>query len=167
MKSYAEALESYLIPAEEGFFANLYRKHHEKKVNKAKITLMCEKFNTIKTTTIMSNFVRVAKNHLVEGPEGAKIVRDAVKTMQDADTQSGISKNPDKITSFDFIIKTINGVTIAGLPDYPDSQNGLAYLIVPVRNDRGQVYDEVVLRKQVASAIINPENDICGVSANQ
>ena len=157
MINFAETLESYLIPAEEGFFQNLYRKHYDKKLNKAKLTVLKDKFNTMKTVTIMTNFVKASKPRLIVGSEGAEIVRKSIKTMQDADLASGITRSDTKITSHDFIIKTIDGVTVAGLPDYPNNSNGIAVMIVPVKNEKGKLYDETLLPKEIAASILNPQ----------
>ena len=151
-KSYADVLESYVI-AEEGFFSNLYNRLRANKVNKAKITVMKEKMSKQKSATTVATCVKYLSPKLVSGPDGMKVIKEEVQVQRDADGNA--YADPNKLSSKDYIVKTVNGVAVAYLPGSPEDRSvGISLLIVPVRMRNGGVEAVLLIENEIAKTLV-------------
>ena len=141
-------------PATEGI-ASFIQKMHDKKVNKAKITIMKDSFKDKKTETIVKSVVAALKPALIDGNTGLTVIKNEVAEMQKADGGNA-SKFEGKISSFDFVVKTINGIGVAYLPGDLTTGTGLSMLLVPAKNKKGQIVADTIIPDTAAQAILNP-----------
>ena len=96
-------------------------KRHKAKVDKAKITVMWESFNDKKSEAILNTFGKAASPMLLAGAEGKDLITKFVDTLKE-------SGDPTS----DYIIKTVNGVTMGICPKDPEAKTGCLNIIAPV-----------------------------------
>lgn len=131
-------------PADEGFISNFMEKRHKAKVDKAKITVMWESFNDKKSEAILSTFGKAAAPMLLAGAEGKELVTKFVDVLKE-------SGDPTS----DYIIKTVNGVTMGICPKDPEAKTGCLNIIAPVNFGKKKDVD-YFFKKEICEAILNP-----------
>ena len=145
-------------PATEGI-SSFIQKMHAKKIDKAKIEVLWDSFKDKKATAILSKFGKCASPMLLSGAEGKKVITDMVNEMKSADQKSG-KDYTGKISAKDYIIASVNGVTMAILPGTTDGL-GCSHIIAPVGNGKpGESSYEpeaaYFFKKEICSAMLNP-----------
>ena len=131
-------------PADEGFISNFMEKRHKAKVDKAKITVMWESFNGKKSEAILNAFGKAASPMLLAGAEGKDLITKFVDTLKE-------SGDPTS----DYIIKTVNGVTMGICPKDPEAKTGCLNIIAPVNFGKKKDVD-YFFKKEICEAILNP-----------
>lgn len=131
-------------PADEGFISNFMEKRHKAKVDKAKITVMWESFNDKKSEAILNTFGKAASPMLLAGAEGKDLITKFVDTLKE-------SGDPTS----DYIIKTVNGVTMGICPKDPEAKTGCLNIIAPVNFGKKKDVD-YFFKKEICEAILNP-----------
>ena len=131
-------------PADEGFISNFMEKRHKAKVDKAKITVMWESFNGKKSEAILNTFGKAASPMLLAGTEGKDLITKFVDTLKE-------SGDPTS----DYIIKTVNGVTMGICPKDPEAKTGCLNIIAPVNFGKKKDVD-YFFKKEICEAILNP-----------
>lgn len=131
-------------PADEGFISNFMEKRHKAKVDKAKITVMWESFNGKKSEAILNTFGKAASPMLLAGAEGKDLITKFVDTLKE-------SGDPTS----DYIIKTVNGVTMGICPKDPEAKTGCLNIIAPVNFGKKKDVD-YFFKKEICEAILNP-----------
>ena len=129
-------------------------KMHDRKVNKAKVTVLMDSFKNLKTESIVKKAVDAMKPMLVSGPESVQTIKDSVKEMQEID---GPKENYEgKLSSHDCIVKTISGIAVAYIPNDVDNKTGLAWFMAPIKDRKGTIRGEVYSIRKVCEYILNP-----------
>ena len=147
-------------PATEGI-ANFIQKMHTKKVNKAKVTVLMDSLKDKKTEAIVKKVVDAMKPALVAGADGLSAIKRDVDEMQKADGGDP-SKYEGKLSSFDYIIRTISGVGVGYIPENPTDNfddstgTGLAQIMVPTKDRKGNVVGTVITVRTACEYILNP-----------
>lgn len=141
-EEHGEAFE--FDPADEGFISNFMEKRHKAKVDKAKITVLWESFNDKKSETILNTFGKAASPVLIAGAEGKDLITKFVDILK-----------KDGDPSSDYIIKTVNGVTMGILPKDPEAKTGCLNIIAPVNFGKKKDVD-YFFKKEICEAILNP-----------
>ena len=131
-------------PADEGFISNFMEKRHKAKVDKAKITVMWESFNDKKSEAILNTFGKAASPMLLASAEGKDLITKFVDTLKE-------SGDPTS----DYIIKTVNGVTMGICPKDPEAKTGCLNIIAPVNFGKKKDVD-YFFKKEICEAILNP-----------
>ena len=131
-------------PADEGFISNFMEKRHKAKVDKAKITVMWESFNDKKSEAILNTFGKAASPMLLAGAEGKDLITKFVDTLKE-------SGDPTS----DYIIKTVNGVTMGICPKDPEAKTGCLNIIAPVNFGKKKDVD-YFFKEEICEAILNP-----------
>ena len=140
-------------PATEGI-ASFIQKMHTKKVNKAKVTVLMDSLKDKKTEAIVKKVVDAMKPALVSGADGLSAIKRDVDEMQKADGDP--SKYEGKLSSFDYVIRTISGVGVGYIPENPSEGTGLAQIMVPTKDHKGNVVGTVVTIRTACEYILNP-----------
>lgn len=141
-------------PATEGI-ASFIQKMHTKKVNKAKVTVLMDSLKDKKTDVIVKKVVDAMKPALVAGADGLSAIKRDVDEMQKADGGDA-SKYEDKLSSFDYVVKTISGVGVGYIPENPSKGTGLAQIMVPTKDRKGNVIGTVITVRTACEYILNP-----------
>lgn len=140
-------------PATEGI-SSFIQKMHEKKVNKAKVTVLMDSLKDKKTDAIVKKVIDAMKPALVAGADGLSAIKRDVDEMQKADGDP--SKYEGKLSSFDCVVKTISGVGVGYIPDNPSEGTGLAWIAVPTKDHKGNVISTVITVRTACEYILNP-----------
>ena len=140
-------------PATEGI-SSFIQKMHEKKVNKAKVTVLMDSLKDKKTDAIVKKVVDAMKPALVAGADGLSAIKRDVDEMQKADGDP--SKYEGKLSSFDYVVKTISGVGVGYIPENPSEGTGLAQIMVPTKDHKGNVVGTVITIRTACEYILNP-----------
>ena len=140
-------------PATEGI-SSFIQKMHEKKVNKAKVTVLMDSLKDKKTDAIVKKVVDAMKPALVAGADGLSAIKRDVDEMQKADGDP--SKFEGKLSSFDYVVKTISGVGVGYIPENPSEGTGLAQIMVPTKDHKGNVVGTVITVRTACEYILNP-----------
>ena len=141
-------------PATEGI-SSFIQKMHAKKVNKAKVTVLMDSLKDKKTDAIVKKVVDAMKPALVAGADGLSAIKRDVDEMQKADGGDA-SKYEGKISSFDYVVKTISGVGVGYIPENPSEGTGLAQIMVPTKDRKGNVVGTVITVRTACEYILNP-----------
>lgn len=141
-------------PATEGI-SSFIQKMHAKKVNKAKVTVLMDSLKDKKTEAIVKKVVDAMKPALVAGADGLSAIKRDVDEMQKADGGDA-SKYEDKLSSFDYVVKTISGVGVGYIPENPSERTGLAQIMVPTKDRKGNVIGTVITVRTACEYILNP-----------
>lgn len=141
-------------PATEGI-SSFIQKMHAKKVNKAKVTVLMDSLKDKKTDAIVKKVVDAMKPALVAGADGLSAIKRDVDEMQKADGGDA-SKYEDKLSSFDYVVKTISGVGVGYIPENPSEGTGLAQIMVPTKDRKGNVIGTVITVRTACEYILNP-----------
>lgn len=143
---------NYDIATEDlrGFVNKMY----DRKVNKAKVTVLMDSFKNLKSESIVKKAVDAMKPMLVSGPEAVKVIKNEVSEMQEID---GPKENYEgKLSSHDCIVKTISGIPVAYIPNDVESKTGLAWFMAPIKDRKGNIQGEVYSIRRVCEYILNP-----------
>ena len=141
-------------PATEGI-SSFIQKMHAKKVNKAKVTVLMDSLKDKKTEAIVKKVVDAMKPALVAGADGLSAIKRDVDEMQKADGGDA-SKYEGKLSSFDYVVKTISGVGVGYIPENPSEGTGLAQIMVPTKDRKGNVVGTVITVRTACEYILNP-----------
>ena len=141
-------------PATEGI-SSFIQKMHAKKVNKAKVTVLMDSLKDKKTDAIVKKVVDAMKPALVAGADGLSAIKRDVDEMQKADGGDA-SKYEGKLSSFDYVVKTISGVGVGYIPENPSEGTGLAQIMVPTKDHKGNVVGTVITVRTACEYILNP-----------
>ena len=141
-------------PATEGI-SSIIQKMHAKKVNKAKVTVLMDSLKDKKTEAIVKKVVDAMKPALVAGADGLSTIKHDVDEMQKADGGDA-SKFEGKLSSFDYVVKTISGVGVGYIPENPSEGTGLAQIMVPTKDRKGNVIGTVITVRTACEYILNP-----------
>ena len=141
-------------PATEGI-SSFIQKMHAKKVNKAKVTVLMDSLKDKKTEAIVKKVVDAMKPALVAGADGLSAIKRDVDEMQKADGGDP-SKYEGKLSSFDYVVKTISGVGVGYIPENPSEGTGLAQIMVPTKDHKGNVVGTVITIRTACEYILNP-----------
>ena len=141
-------------PATEGI-SSFIQKMHAKKVNKAKVTVLIDSLKDKKTEAIVKKVVDAMKPALVAGADGLSAIKRDVDEMQKADGGDA-SKYEGKLSSFDYVVKTISGVGVGYIPENPSEGTGLAQIMVPTKDHKGNVVGTVITVRTACEYILNP-----------
>ena len=141
-------------PATEGI-SSFIQKMHEKKVNRAKVTVLMDSLKDKKTEAIVKKVVDAMKPALVAGADGLSAIKHDVDEMQKADGDDP-SKYEGKLSSFDYVVKTISGVGVSYIPENPSEGTGLAQIVVPTKDRKGNVVSTVITVRTACEYILNP-----------
>ena len=140
-------------PATEGI-SSFIQKMHAKKVNKAKVTVLMDSLKDKKTDTIVKKVIDAMKPALVSGADGLSAIKRDVDEMQKADGDP--SKFEGKISSFDYVVKTISGVGVGYIPENLSEGTGLAQIMVPTKDRKDNVVGTVITVRTACEYILNP-----------
>ena len=140
-------------PATEGI-SSFIQKMHAKKVNKAKVTVLMDSLKDKKTEAIVKKVIDAMKPALVAGADGLSAIKRDVDEMQKADGDP--SKYEGKLSSFDYVVKTISGVGVGYIPENPSEGTGLAQIMVPTKDRKGNVVGTVITVRTACEYILNP-----------
>lgn len=140
-------------PATEGI-SSIIQKMHAKKVNKAKVTVLMDSLKDKKTDAIVKKVVDAMKPALVAGADGLSAIKRDVDEMKAADGDP--SKYEGKLSSFDYVVKTISGVGVGYIPENPSEGTGLAQIMVPTKDRKGNVIGTVITVRTACEYILNP-----------
>lgn len=131
----------------------------KRKEDKNKINTLWNSFADKKSEAILSQFAKAAAPTLLAGADGKKVITDYINQMKSEDEKSGKDYS-GKLTAKDYIVKTLNGVTMAIMPGNANG-TGCAHIIAPIGNgkkgDKG--YEPEVtyfFKKHICSAMLNP-----------
>ena len=141
-------------PATEGI-SSFIQKMHAKNVNKAKVTVLMDSLKDKKTEAIVKKVVDAMKPALVAGADGLSAIKRDVDEMQKADGGDA-SKYEDKLSSFDYVVKTISGVGVGYIPENPSEGTGLAQIMVPTKDRKSNVIGTVITVRTACEYILNP-----------
>ena len=141
-------------PATEGI-SSFIQKMHAKKVNKAKVTVLMDSLKDKKTDAIVKKVVDAMKPALVAGADGLSAIKRDVDEMQKADGGDP-SKYEGKLSSFDYVVKTISGVGVGYIPENPSEGTGLAQIMVPTKDRKDNVVGTVITVRTACEYILNP-----------
>lgn len=141
-------------PATEGI-SSFIQKMHAKKVNKAKVTVLMDSLKDKKTEAIVKKVVDAMKPALVAGADGLSTIKHDVDEMQKADGGDA-SKYEGKLSSFDYVVKTISGVGVGYIPENPSEGTGLAQIMVPTKDRKDNVVGTVITVRTACEYILNP-----------
>ena len=140
-------------PATEGI-ASFIQKMRDKKVSKAKVTVLMDSLKDKKSETIAKKVVDAMKPMLVTGNDGLEVIKNEVKDMQDVDGDP--SKYEGMTSSFDYVVKTISGVGVGYLPADPSTGTGMAQMLVPTKDRKGNTIAYVLTVRHMCECILNP-----------
>ena len=140
-------------PATEGI-SGFVQKMHAKKVDKAKVTVLMDSLKDKKTEAIVKKAIDAMKPSLVSGAEGLNAVKRDVTELQNVDGDP--SKFEGRLSSFDYVVKTISGVGVGYIPADPSNGTGLAQIMVPTKNRKGEIEGTVMTVRHVCELILNP-----------
>lgn len=140
-------------PATEGI-ANLVQKMRDKKVSKAKVTVLMDSLKDKKSDVIAKKAIDAMKPSLVAGADGLEAIKNEVAVMQKADGDP--SKFEGHISSFDYVVKTISGVGVGYIPENPSNGTGMAQIMVPTKDHKGNTIASVLTVRHMCELILNP-----------
>ena len=141
-------------PATEGI-ASFIQKMRDKKVSKAKVTVLMDSLKDKKSDAIAKKTVDAMKPMLVTGNDGLEVIKNEVSEMQKADGGDA-SKYEGKLSSFDYVVKTISGVGVGYLPADPSTGTGMAQMLVPTKDRKGNTIAYVLTVRHMCECILNP-----------
>lgn len=139
--------------ANEGL-RDFVNKMHDRKVDKAKVTVLMDSFKNLKSESIVKKAVDAMKPMLVSGPEATKAIKDCVREMQEIDGPK--ENHAGMLSSHDCIVKTVSGITVAYIPNDVETKTGLAYFMAPAKNRKGEIEANVYTIRKVCEYILNP-----------